>query len=83
MNDVQRQRIIKLRGDKMQWRELGLRPLKSRSVIASALIGTEVAGLSSRRVVRFAALFGIPEGTVRVTLSRMVADGELLLRDGR
>ena len=69
--------------EKTQWRDLGLRPLKSRSVIASALIGSEAAGLSSRRVVRFANLFAIPEGTVRVTLSRMVADGELELRDGR
>lgn len=64
------------------WRELGLRLPKAPSVIATGLIGASVTGLSSRSVVLFAQLFGIPEGTVRVTLSRMVSAGRLEVDNG-
>ena len=65
------------------YRKVGLRQLKTRSVIASALLGANVPDLSSRDVIRFCALFGIPEGTVRVTLSRMAASDDLDWHDGR
>ncbi|MCM2393736.1 PaaX family transcriptional regulator C-terminal domain-containing protein [Streptomyces albipurpureus] len=67
----------------MMWRDLGLRPLKARSIIASALLGSDPAGLTSRQVVRFCGLFGVPDTTARVTLSRMMAGGELEMSDGR
>ncbi|MGW6459661.1 PaaX domain-containing protein, C- domain protein [Streptomyces sp. NPDC055078] len=67
----------------LMWRDLGLRPLKARSIIASALLGSDPAGLTSRQVVRFCGLFGVPDTTARVTLSRMVAGGELMMSDGR
>ncbi|MGW4033195.1 PaaX domain-containing protein, C- domain protein [Streptomyces sp. NPDC004838] len=67
----------------LMWRDLGLRPLKARSIIASALLGCYPSGLTSRQVVRFTGLFGVPDTTTRVTLSRMVAGGELEMSDGR
>ncbi|SDH12724.1 phenylacetic acid degradation operon negative regulatory protein, partial [Sinosporangium album] len=64
------------------WRDLGLRPLKARSIIASALLGVEDSGIGSRRIVQFANLFNVPEGTTRVTLSRMTSAGELKSEGG-
>jgi phenylacetic acid degradation operon negative regulatory protein len=63
--------------------ELGLRPLRARSVIASTLLGTDPPELSVRTLVRTAEAFGIAEGTARVALSRMVTAGELTADDGR
>ena len=68
---------------KLLWRDLGLRPFKVRSIIASALLGSEDGCLPSRVIVQFATLFGVPEGTVRITLSRLVAHGDLEIRGGQ
>lgn len=62
---------------------LGLRPLTARSVIASVLLGSYPPVLAVKALVRVGELFGIAEGTIRVALSRMTADGELLANDGR
>ncbi len=62
--------------------DLGLRPLTARSVILSVLLGSHPPLLPVRSLVRTAALFGINEGTTRVALSRLVADGEVVA-DGR
>jgi phenylacetic acid degradation operon negative regulatory protein len=59
------------------------RPLTARSVIASSLLGTEGLVLPVRALVRAGELFGIAEGTTRVALSRMVANGELSAEPGR
>lgn len=56
---------------------LGLRPLTARSVLLSVLLGTHPPQLPVRALVRAGALFGIPDGTVRVALSRMVTDGDI------
>ena len=61
----------------------GTRPFSARSVIASTLLGTYPPRLTSRRLVRSCALFGIAESTARVALSRMLATGELTLDEGR
>ncbi len=58
------------------------RPFTARSVIASTLLGVEPPRLPSRQLVLAGELFGIAEGTIRVALSRMVADGELRAEDG-
>lgn len=59
------------------------RPLTARSVIASTLLGTEGLALPVRALIRAGELFGIAEGTTRVALSRMVANGELQAEGGR
>jgi phenylacetic acid degradation operon negative regulatory protein len=59
-----------------------LRPLTARSVILSILLGTHPPRRPVRVLIRLGDLFGISEGTVRVALSRMVADGELRSADG-
>jgi phenylacetic acid degradation operon negative regulatory protein len=51
--------------------------LTARSVVASTLLGARPPVLPVSVLVRSGALFGIPEGTVRVALSRMVVAGEL------
>jgi phenylacetic acid degradation operon negative regulatory protein len=61
---------------------LDLRPLTARSVLLSALLGTHPPQLPVRMLVEVGELFGIPEGTVRVALSRMVADGDVVQDDG-
>ena len=62
---------------------LGLRPLTARSVLLSVLLGTHPPELPVRALVRAGALFGVPDGTIRVALSRMAADGEVEAADGR
>ena len=53
-------------------------------MVASTLLGARPPVLPVSVLVRSGALFGIPEGTVRVALSRMVAAGELVQEaDGR
>lgn len=54
-----------------------VRPLSTRSVLLSALLGTHPPALAVNRLVRIGELFGIAEGTVRVALSRMSAAGEV------
>jgi phenylacetic acid degradation operon negative regulatory protein len=58
------------------------RPLSTRSVIASLLLGAQPPRLPAALLVRWCSLFGIAEGTARVSLSRMVARGELRSRAG-
>ncbi|MCU4184247.1 hypothetical protein K6U06_07730 [Acidiferrimicrobium sp. IK] len=62
---------------------LGLRPLTARSVLLSVLLGTHPPELPVRALVRAGALFGIPDGTIRVALSRMAADGDVEAGGGR
>ena len=59
------------------------RPLTARSIIASTLLGTHPPVLRGQLMVRLVELFGVPEGTTRVALSRMVAAGELTVDEGR
>ncbi|MHB1533030.1 MAG: PaaX family transcriptional regulator C-terminal domain-containing protein [Acidimicrobiales bacterium] len=61
---------------------LGLTPLTARSVILSTLLGSHPPRLPVRTLVRVGELFGIADGTVRVALSRMVADGDVTTDDG-
>lgn len=58
------------------------RPLSARSVIASTLLGVQPPRLPGRLLVASGEIFGISEGTTRVALSRMVANGELEVDDG-
>ena len=51
-------------------------PLTARSVLASALLGTDPPELPVAQLVRLTSLFGISENRARVALSRMVASGE-------
>ena len=60
---------------------LALRPLSARSVVLSLLLGAHPAELSAAALVRAGDLFEVPETTLRATLSRMVAAGDLV-RDG-
>lgn len=59
-------------------RQLGLRPLTARSVLASMLLGTYPPRLPVRVLVAAAGLFGISEGTARTALSRMVSAGDVV-----
>jgi len=52
------------------------RPLTARSVLASALLGSDPPELPVAHLVHLAGLFGINENRARVALSRMVASGE-------
>lgn len=58
------------------------RPLTARSVVASTLLGIEPPHLPAKVLVRTGALFGIADGTTRVAISRMSANGELVAVDG-
>jgi phenylacetic acid degradation operon negative regulatory protein len=60
----------------------GVRPMSARSILASVLLGAHPPELPGRVLVAMGRLFGVSEGTVRVALSRMVAEGDLLARDG-
>ncbi|MGI8753070.1 MAG: PaaX domain-containing protein, C- domain protein [Acidimicrobiales bacterium] len=51
-------------------------------MIASVLLGTHPPVLTVKALVKVGDLFGIAEGTIRVALSRMAADGELITNDG-
>jgi phenylacetic acid degradation operon negative regulatory protein len=62
---------------------LELPPLTARSVLLSTLLGSHPPELPVRSLVRVGELFGIAEGTVRVALSRLAADGEVTATDGR
>jgi phenylacetic acid degradation operon negative regulatory protein len=58
-----------------------LRPLSTRSVILSLLLGVHPPELSVRQLIRSIQPFGVAEATLRVALSRMVADGDLYRAD--
>ena len=53
------------------------KPLTARSVVASTLLGVDPPRLPARLLVRSGELFGISQGTTRVAISRMAANGEL------
>ncbi|HET6964516.1 MAG TPA: PaaX family transcriptional regulator C-terminal domain-containing protein [Acidimicrobiales bacterium] len=57
-------------------------PLPARSVLLSVLLGSHPPELPVRALVRTAELFGISEGTARVALSRLSADGEVVADGG-
>jgi phenylacetic acid degradation operon negative regulatory protein len=56
---------------------IGNRPLSARSVLASALLGSDQARLTVAELVGVASLFGISDGAARTCLWRMVSAGEL------
>ena len=58
------------------------RPLTARSVLASALLGTEPPQLPVARLIAIAGLFGLSGNRTRVALSRMAAAGEVDAVDG-
>lgn len=60
-----------------------LRPLNARSLALSVLLGSHPPRLPASAFVALAELFGIPGGTMRTALSRMVASGEVVADDGR
>jgi phenylacetic acid degradation operon negative regulatory protein len=59
------------------------RPLTARSVLASALLGTEPPELPVARLIAIGGLFGLNGNRTRVALSRMAANGEVVAVDGR
>ncbi|MCV7410252.1 transcriptional regulator [Mycobacterium florentinum] len=61
---------------------LDSRPLSARSVLASALLGSDHARLTVAELVAVAGLFGISAGAARTCLWRMVSNGELTGDDG-
>src|SRR3954449_2479069 len=61
---------------------IGHRPLSARSVLASALLGSEGGRLSVAELIGVASLFGISDGATRTCLWRMVSNGELVGDDG-
>lgn len=62
--------------------DLRLRRLTARSAVLSLLLGAHPAELPVRQLVRTAETFGISEATLRVALTRMVADGDLQRANG-
>jgi phenylacetic acid degradation operon negative regulatory protein len=61
---------------------LDLRPLTARSVILSILLGSHPPFLAVKALVRTTELFGISEGTTRVALSRLAAEGDVVAEAG-
>jgi phenylacetic acid degradation operon negative regulatory protein len=61
---------------------IGDRPLSARSVLASALLGSDQGCLTVAQLVAVASLFGISAGAARTCLWRMVSNGELTGDDG-
>jgi phenylacetic acid degradation operon negative regulatory protein len=60
-----------------------LRTLSARSVVASTLLGTHPPTLPAAVLVRSCEILGVAGGTARVAMTRMVANGELSVTDGR
>jgi phenylacetic acid degradation operon negative regulatory protein len=60
-----------------------LRPLSARSAIASTLLGTHPPTLPAAVLVRSCEILGVAGGTARVAMTRMVANGELSVVEGR
>ena len=58
-----------------------MRPLSTRSVVLSLLLAVHPPRLSVRELIRCVQPLDISEATLRVALSRMVADGDLHRRD--
>jgi phenylacetic acid degradation operon negative regulatory protein len=51
--------------------------LSARSVVLSTLLGTDPPRMAVRNLLRVTQLFGLPPGTVRTALTRMVQRGDL------
>lgn len=62
--------------------DAGPADLPARSVLLSVLLGSHPPQMPVRTLVRTAGLFGISEGTARVALSRLTADGEVVAEGG-
>lgn len=62
--------------------QLGMRPLSARSVVLSLLLGSHPPELAVSAIVDAGELFEIAEPTLRVALTRMVANGDLERADG-
>ncbi|MCW2754887.1 MAG: hypothetical protein JWQ32_2298 [Marmoricola sp.] len=58
------------------------RPLSARSVVLSLLLGAHPPELPVSALVDAGEMFGIAEATLRVALTRMVANGDLERADG-
>jgi phenylacetic acid degradation operon negative regulatory protein len=58
------------------------RPLSARSVLASALLGSDQGRLTVAELVAVASQFGMSAGAARTCLWRMVSNGELIGDDG-
>jgi phenylacetic acid degradation operon negative regulatory protein len=61
---------------------IGDQPLSARSVLASALLGSDQGCLTVAELVAVASLFGISAGAARTCLWRMVSNGELTGDEG-
>ncbi|ORA14758.1 PaaX family transcriptional regulator C-terminal domain-containing protein [Mycobacterium asiaticum] len=61
---------------------IGNRPLSARSVLASALLGSDEGRLTVAELVAIASLFAISDGAARTCLWRMVSNGEVTGDDG-
>lgn len=59
-----------------------IRPLTARSVVLSTLLGYHPPELPVRALVRMGSLFDIAERTIRVALTRMVGEGDLVAENG-
>ena len=59
-----------------------IRPLTARSVVLSTLLGYHPPELPVSALVRVGGLFDIAERSIRVALSRMVAEGDLVAENG-
>lgn len=57
-------------------------PLPPRSIVLSVLLGSHPPSMPVGRLLEFTSLFGISDGAVRTSLSRMVTAGELQRRGG-
>lgn len=57
-------------------------PLTARSVILSVLLGSHPPQLAVRTLVGTLDLFGVSEGTTRVALSRLAAEGDVVAEAG-
>lgn len=57
---------------------LGIRPLSTRSLVLSVLLGSHPPRLPLASLVAFCALFGVRPGTVRTALSRMTDAGDVV-----
>jgi len=62
--------------------DVKVRPLSARSVVLSLLLGAHPPELPVSALVDAGELFGITESTLRVALTRMVANGDLERADG-
>lgn len=62
--------------------DIGIRPFDARSLALSVLLGLPNPALPVRALVAVADAYGIPQGTMRTALSRMVERGELVVDGG-